>query len=120
MRNDLMHISDIRWSLSMKDFVHKSKNFAINALLDVNPEKLILMSDEIELAFLFLFLFVFFLFCFSCFVLFCFLSCFVLRFCFCFCFVLFCFVLFFVLLLLFLIRLAFSATSDLSLQKLLQ
>ena len=28
----LKHICDIRWSLSMKSFVHKSKNFVINAL----------------------------------------------------------------------------------------
>ena len=49
----LKYICDIRWSLSMKSFVHKSKYFVINALFDGKPVKFIneFCSDGIKLAF---------------------------------------------------------------------
>ena len=48
-------ICDIRWSVSMESFVHKSKNFVINALLDAKLVKFIdeFCSDGIKLAFFF-------------------------------------------------------------------
>ena len=49
----LKHICDIRWSLFMKSFVHKSKYFVINALFDGKPVKFIdeFCNNGIKLAF---------------------------------------------------------------------
>ena len=52
MSSYLKHISDIRWSLSMKSFLHKSKYFVINELFDGKPVKFIdeFCSNGIKLA----------------------------------------------------------------------